>query len=441
MVYSENGYEALIRDLFERHPSVQGTGFTPGAYKPGLQGMQAFDSSLGHPWKRYPCIHVAGTNGKGSVCSMLAAALAAGGLRVGLYTSPHLVDFRERMKIVSEDDDGGRFEMISREEVYAFLTGRRLDGLSFFEITTGMAFSWFADRGVDIAVIETGLGGRLDSTNIITPVLSVITSIGLDHCALLGDSVEKIAAEKAGIFKPGVSAVVWGRDSRTGPVFEAAAEAVGARLVFAGEGTSAAADSLKDDLLRRLDITGPCREANLRTVLTALEVLRGPGAATPAVRDAIASAASITGLRGRWERISKKPEVICDIGHNPQALSAGFAALESSGRPLHVVYGIMADKDLEGIAPSMPASAKWYLCSPATSRALPVADLADRLSRLRPGLDARAFPSVASAVKAAVSAAASRSSADEGEPLVYIGGSTFVVAEAMETLEGDPFAR
>ena len=224
-------YEGLLEDLFSRHPSVQTSGFTAGAYKPGLSGMLRFDAALGHPSRGFRSIHVAGTNGKGSVCSMLASALAARGLRVGLYTSPHLTDFRERIKIIT---DGG-FEMIPRDEVMRFLQEEDLEGLSFFEITTGLAFRHFAERQVDIAVIETGLGGRLDSTNILTPELSVVTSIGLDHCALLGDTRARIAAEKAGIFKPGVPALCGQRDEQTAPVFEAHAAAVPCPLFWAEE--------------------------------------------------------------------------------------------------------------------------------------------------------------------------------------------------------------
>ena len=192
--FDETEYSALLERIFAITPSVQTAGFTSGSYKPGLEGMQAFDERLGHPWKQYRCIHVAGTNGKGSVASMLAAALSAGGAKVGLYTSPHLVDFRERMKVIS--DNG--WCMPAKEEVWDFFQSFDIQGLSFFEITTGLAFLWFARQRVDWAVIETGLGGRLDSTNIITPELSVITSIGLDHCALLGSTRSAIAGEKAG---------------------------------------------------------------------------------------------------------------------------------------------------------------------------------------------------------------------------------------------------
>lgn len=415
MEYNTQTYDRLLADLFEKHPTVQKVGFGAGAYKPGLAGMEAFDDALGHPWRKFKTIHVAGTNGKGSVSSMLAAALAATGLRVGLYTSPHLIDFRERIKIISaaERDSTPNAEMIPKEAVFAFLTEQNLSGLSFFEITTGMAFWWFAEQEVDAAVIEVGLGGRLDSTNIILPELSVITSIGLDHCAMLGGTRAEIAFEKAGIFKPGVPALVWGWDGQTGPVFESHAAEVPCPLFFAEEFET-------EDI--GLDLTGPCQGINLRTVLAALELL-----GIDADRDALARTARITGFRGRWERLLPEPETICDIGHNPAALQLNFERLTALGRPLFIVYGVMADKDLDGIAPLMPAEAEYYLVAPATSRSLPVAALEERLSKLRPDIRACAAPSVADGVKMAVKKAS-------GVPgsLVYIGGSTFVVAEAVE---------
>ncbi len=554
-------YNKRLEELFSRFQSVQKVGFTGDAYKPGLSGMLRFSAVLGDPWKAYPCVHVAGTNGKGSVCSMLASALAAGGAvltgghprrakgtavsrkgspvralpvrilpdgssrrqhnttRIGLYTSPHLLDFRERIKVVSADG----YEMISQEEVWEFLNSyeEAFEGLSFFEITTGMAFWWFARKGVDAAVIETGLGGRLDSTNIITPVLSVVTSIGLDHCALLGSTRAAIAREKAGIFKPGVPAVVGGRDLETAPVFEEVAALVGAPLTFAsdvpafsfGLGSGRFSDgpgvgrliTNEHDLLSRMDLTGPCQDINLHTVLVALAILSNSFDSNPHIDDlsrktafsiqvppfypppveknaknstgtpiipptcreigeklnrsepdfkndcskvlnAIANAGKRTGLWGRWQRICEKPEVICDIGHNPPALKENFARLQAINRDIIIVYGIMADKDLAGIAPLMPAGAKYILAAPDNQRALPADQLKARLAKLRPDLETfvaddsyctgrandkqAAEPykrgSVAAAVRQALDLAQ-----DLPNPLIYIGGSTFVVAEAL----------
>ncbi len=408
MEYSKEAYNSLISSLFERHPSVQSVGFAAGAYKPGLEGMLRFDRALSEPWKQFSTIHIAGTNGKGSVSSMLAAALAASGLRVGLYTSPHLIDFRERMKIIS----GGSLTMVSEEYVWDFLHGTPLDNLSFFEITTGMAFSWFASRKVDAAVVETGLGGRLDSTNIITPELSIITGIGLDHCAMLGDSRAQIASEKAGIFKSGIPALVARRDGQTAPVFEAKAAEVHCPLFFAD-------DFGEPDF--RLDLEGPCQRENLHTALAALELL-GVAPDTEALRHS----GRITGFRGRWERVCGHPETICDIGHNPDALRINFKHLSESGRPLFIVYGIMADKDLDTIRPLMPQQAEYYLVAPAISRSLPVEELYARTE----GLSRRRCRSVAEGVRAALEDAS-------GVPdsLVYVGGSNFVVAECISYLD------
>lgn len=404
MIFSEDTYDGLLRALYERHPSVQNSGFTAGAYKPGLEGMRRFDAALGRPSERLRTVHVAGTNGKGSVSSMLAAALSGAGLRTGLYTSPHLTDFRERVKIVGP----GGWSMIPREEVFRFLTERDLEGLSFFEITTGLAFWWFAEQQVDIAVIETGLGGRLDSTNILTPELSVITSIGLDHCALLGDTRGAIAAEKAGIFKPGVPALCGQRDAETAPVFEARASVVPCPLFYAED---------FDAELFETDLTGPYQAENLRTALAALELL-GIGAD----REALARTAARTGLQGRWQRLREHPEVICDIGHNPPALEINFRRLRESGRPLLIVYGIMADKDLDAIRPMMPPDARYFLVAPQGGRALPVGTLAARMQ----GLDCTVCGSVQAGVRQALEAA-------ETVPdcILYIGGSNFVVAEAI----------
>ncbi len=408
-------YDKLIEDIFSRHPSVQVSGFGPKSYKAGLDAMRGFDAQLGSPWRKYRIIHVAGTNGKGSVSSMLASCLAASGMSVGLYTSPHLLDFRERIKTVGPKG----WEMVSKDYVQNFLEARpdEIEHLSFFEITTGLAFKWFADCKVDIAVIEVGLGGRLDSTNIIDSELAVVTSIGLDHCALLGSTREQIASEKGGIFKSGAKALVWGHDAQTDPVFEECARITGAHLHYADE-------LINDNALEaidfdRMDLRGEYQRDNVRTALAALSLL-----GIKAAPGAIEHTAQRTGLRGRWEILSEHPNVICDIGHNPAALARNFAQLGSSGRPLTIVYGIMADKALDDIAPLMPADADYILCAPKGNRALPVQELHTRLSTLRPELRLQEAPSVADAVKMAVSKS-------QIESIIYIGGSTFVVAEAL----------
>lgn len=413
MKFTEQAYRERLDALFVRFPSVQKSGFTTGAYKEGLQGMERFDEALGHPHRQYRTVHVAGTNGKGSVSSMLAADLAALGMKVGLYTSPHLLDFRERIKIIfreSGSDEPG-FTMISEEDVWEFLEAYddRMDGLSFFEITTGMGLWWFARQKVDIAVIEVGLGGRLDSTNVITPEVSVVTSIGLDHCALLGNTRAAIAAEKAGIFKHGRPAVVWGHDCDTDPVFAQTAARTGSVLHFAGEATD----------LPDTDLQGDYQRLNLATVSKVLDVL-----GLPLVREAVVHTARITGLRGRWEILQNKPLAICDIGHNPAALELNFRQLENYGRPLVVVYGVMADKDLKSIVPLMSARAHYIFCAPDTPRALDVGELAATVRAMRPELDTENAGSVEDAVKKACETAGPDS-------IIYIGGSTFVVCEAV----------
>lgn len=413
-------YDSVLEALFERHRSVQNAGFSADAYKPGLEQMEDYAAFLGNPQDSFPSVHVAGTNGKGSVCSLIARALALKGYGTGLYTSPHLVDFRERIKIVR----AGGYELIPKEAVADYLGRFDREGLSFFEVTTGMAFKWFASLPVDWAVIETGLGGRLDSTNIITPRISIITSIGLDHCALLGNTRAEIAAEKAGIFKSGVPALVWGRDPETSPVFESVAARVGAPLYYAEDFPLPEADTAL------FDLAGPCLLQNLRTVWAALSILHETPESPLALRDA----ARKTGFRGRWETLLEKPLTICDIGHNPPALEANFGQLERlrgsgpSRRPLLMVYGAMADKDVDSIAGLMPLDAEYFLVAPRTPRAMAVKDLALKLKKLN-------FTE-SGTVPEGVSAALSRARGLAGsDPVVYIGGSTFVVAEAISYLE------
>ena len=451
MDFSESRYRALLEEIFQRFPSVQKTDFAT-AYKPGLAGMEAFCEALGHPERAFKSIHVAGTNGKGSVASLLTAALAGVGLRVGLYTSPHLVDFRERARIVSGDS----FDLIPKDYVFDFLTTWEPyfieHGLSFFEITTGLAFKWFADAGVDAAVIETGLGGRLDSTNVITPELALVTTIGLDHCALLGNTLEAIATEKAGIFKPGVPALVGESNPETDPVFDDKSWML-CPLTYADK-VRPSLWHRRQDILKKMDLQADVQEKNLRTVLAAVDILKQiPGfkalADTEGVLAGITGAARRTGFRGRWERLSELPFVICDIGHNPQAVQYNFAQLRryvEEGRcsSLIIVYGIMADKDLDSILPLMPVDATYIFAAPDTARALPAAEILKRFTSAQAAqtgapLRAYAADSVRQAVQMAMQLAQtlsqqtnrSASASKPVPPLVFIGGSAFVVAEAL----------
>ena len=447
---NEAQYQHKLEELFVRFPSVQKTGFGD-AYKPGLAHMEAFGALLGYPDRDFRTVHVAGTNGKGSVANMLASALAATGLKVGLYTSPHILDFRERMRILDAGSDGPA-RMIGREEVWDFIcrweeTFDKLD-LSFFEITTGMAFRWFADEKVDLAVIEVGLGGRLDSTNIITPEVCVVTSIGLDHCAMLGDTRAAIAGEKAGIFKPGVPAVVGTRDDETAPVFEAAAAAVECPLFFADAGqgccsadpsafaksSAASLPASAPSLVSTMDLQGEWQAENLRTVLTVLGVIGVEP--TEEVLQAIAHTARRMDFHGRWEMLRREPDMLCDIGHNPPALARNFAQLQeylASGRyeRLIMVYGVMADKDLDGIIPLMPRKAAWIAVAPDTPRAMKADVLFDRLRESLPG-EVLFGGSVADGLALALDLTRSEPA---GKTLIYIGGSTFVVSEAVAALQ------
>lgn len=454
--FSEAAYEALLQEIFSRFPSVQRAGFTVNAYKPGLDGMLAFEEALGHPTRAFRSIHVAGTNGKGSVANMLASALSSCGIRTGLYTSPHIMDFRERMLIAGpEKGKGVPFSsLIPKEYVFDFLTEWKpyfLEHcLSFFEITTGLAFKWFQDSGVEVAVIEVGLGGRLDSTNVLEkPSLTIVTTIGLDHCTLLGHTLPEVAAEKAGIFKAGVPALVGESQEATAQVFKEKAW-MNCPLTFA--------DHVKPSLwyrhaeiLKKMDLRAPVQEKNLRTVLAAVDILKElpPFQAlnkTEQVLDGIENTARNMRFHGRWERLSEQPYVLADIGHNAQALQHNFQELEAlvqSGRfsSLIIVYGVMADKDLDAILPLMPQNATYIFTTPDTPRALPAGEILRRFTEFRGGASTRAFfsSSVRQAVQMAIQLSqnlggpASRSASAENlaPAIIYIGGSTFVVAEAV----------
>lgn len=431
-------YDSIISRLFERHQSVQSAGFSSEAYKPGLGSTLEMDARAGHPSEQLRCIHVAGTNGKGSVASMLAAAFAATGLRVGLYTSPHLLDFRERIKVLSGGTYVEEHSLITRKAVLEFIGRWEKDfdelKLSFFEITTVMAFWWFAQKEVDIAIIEVGLGGRLDSTNIIDPDLCIVTSIGLDHCALLGSTRAEIAREKAGIFKKSVPALVGEWDDETGPVFEEVAREVGCPVFFADRAP------VPEGLIEasQLDLKGEYQGKNLRTVLSAFLLLRGyyGELLVPPVLDAIRNAASRTGFHGRWEKLDDAPLTICDIGHNPPALKENMSQLRrlmDSGvhDRLVILYGVMADKALDDIIPLLPKDAYYVFVTPDTPRAMKAETIAGHFATA--GFDGSSIcigGSVAEGLRTAMAMATEKS-------LVYVGGSTYVVSDAIKAMKSD----
>ena len=456
--FSEESYEKMIGELFCRFPSFQKVG--AGAYKPGIANMEFADQLMGHPHRNYGIIHVAGTNGKGSVSNMLASVLAASGKKVGLYTSPHILDFRERARIIDERSEGS-FTMIPKEYIWNFVhqwkdTFDHLD-MSFFEITTLLAMNWFSDMEVDVVVLETGLGGRLDSTNIVTPILSIITNIGLDHCDMLGNTLPEVAFEKAGIIKPKVPVVVGESHLETDPVFER--KVLYTNLpepMFMGNrpmimSLLTYADKVEpslwpdhDDVLSRMDLKGEYQRKNLRTVLAALDVLSSAKAVelTDAAMPAIISAAARTGFRGRWETVSDDPWTICDIGHNEHGLKYNFAQLErmkAEGQctDIIVVYGSVADKDVDAVIHLMPKDAAFIFTQANGKRALPASKVCEKYLAFcaetgRSAENVHVADNVPEAVAMARKIASEiKNVCTHARPLVYIGGSTYVVSEAV----------
>lgn len=402
-------YGQTLDWLFAQLPMYQRTG---GAnYKIDLDKTYLLMDLLGHPERDFKSIHIAGTNGKGSTSHMLASVLQEAGLTVGLYTSPHLKDFRERIKINGQ--------MISEEAVIDFVAKHKTDflrlELSFFEMTVGLAFLWFAQQNVDIAIVEVGMGGRLDSTNVVTPLVSVITNIGLDHISFLGNTLPAIAGEKAGIIKPMVPVVIGRTQPETEPVFRAKAQNKYARIVFA--------DQLPHCKLTS-DLKGIYQEENIQTVYTALQQLPinlRPNNAT--IVRGLANVVPNTGLRGRWEILSLRPTVVCDTGHNEDGIRMVLQQIERTPHAhLHMVWGMVSDKDLDSILAMLPKSASYYYTQPSIPRAMPVAQLAEAACSQK--LFGAQFKTVQEAILAAKKAA-------KPDDLIFIGGSTFVVADAL----------
>ena len=423
-------YTETINWLFSQIPMFQNLG--AGAYKPGLDTVHRLSHAFGDPHRRLHCIHVAGTNGKGSTASTIAAVLQSAGMKVALYTSPHLVDFRERIRVNGQ--------MISEAEVVDFINRFRALGFepqpSFFELTTIMAFEYFVRQNVDIAVIEVGLGGRLDATNIITPMLSVITNISLDHTALLGDTPAAIASEKAGIIKEGVPVVVGEAEGDVREVFTARAAELHTPITFAQDGQMfSSADRSPFEIIYRgtpwgdvpSELTGDCQLLNANTIFHALKALPFEVSAE-AVAQGFAHVCQLTGLMGRWTTIARQPRVLCDTGHNPggwQYLGPQLAAIADEST-LHVVIGFVNDKDVSHIFPFLPAQAQYYLAKPSVERGRPAAELLPIAAEY--GLKAEAFDTVAHAFKAARQAAAEADT-------IFVGGSTFIVSDLLSFLK------
>lgn len=427
-------YQETLDFLFNQFPMFHREG--GAAYKPGLQTVTGLAEAFGNPHRKFLTIHVAGTNGKGSTAHSLAAVLSAAGYKTGLFTSPHIIDFRERIRI-----DG---EMISTYEVIGFMEKYRSKGLdirpSFFELTTVMAFDAFARHKVDIAVIEVGLGGRLDSTNIITPVLSVITNISHDHTSLLGNTLPEIAAEKAGIIKPGVPVIIGESEGEVRDVFSASAAKNHSPICFVDDSDEIISYSHESDTIRYTtssfgqissDLTGDYQPVNMRAILEAVKTLRGVcGLSLPdsAVVSGLSDVRGLTHLAGRWMKLSDTPLTICDTGHNPGGWVHLSRQINSYSGKKHIVIGFVNDKDVSAVTSMLKTidDAVFYFTQPTTPRALPASDLR-AVARIS-GIDGEVIPDVESAYKKALTEIIDKSS-----EMIYVGGSTFVVSDLLSS--------
>ena len=432
-------YQETCNYLFTQTPMFEKQGVS--GYKEGLENTLALDEHFGHPHKNFRSIHIAGTNGKGSCAHTIAAILQQCGYRVGLYTSPHLVDFRERIRINGQP--------IPENYVVDFVENERnfFEPLqpTFFELTTAMAFKYFSEMQVDIAVIEVGLGGRLDCTNLITPILSVITNIRLDHTQLLGDSLEQIAMEKAGIIKSGVPVVIGEALPETRPVFEAMAEENKAPIIFAEDRPEVFHAELQlSEMVYETrsygtitgELCGRYQAKNANTILWVIRKLEDFGymyrytddSKSPTkgleIKAGFKNVCATTGLMGRWQVISKSPTVVCDTGHNP----AGWEYLsrqlnEVECKNMYIVFGVVEDKDVDGIMALLPKRASYFFTKASNKRALSERVLQMMGQQL--GLSGNVYPSVAEAFSAA------KIIAKEGD-FVFIGGSSYVVADFLK---------
>lgn len=426
-------YQQTVDYLFNSTPVFEHVGAS--AYKEGLSTTLALDEHDGHPHRLFRTIHVAGTNGKGSVSHTLAAILQSEGYKVGLYTSPHLVDFRERIRINGQ--------CISKQYVIDFVERERafFEPLhpSFFELTTALAFRYFAEQHVDIAVIEVGLGGRLDCTNIITPILSIITNISFDHTQFLGNTLAKIAGEKAGIIKPKIPVVIGETTGETTPVFIRKAAAMQAPIYFAEEEQEVLDSEMREDGTGRIyhskhygeltgDLAGDYQAKNVNTVLCAVKRLQEQKVIRHerSISDGLAHVASTTGLMGRWQCLGRNPVRVCDTGHNTggwQYLSRQLKA--QSCRQLRIIFGMVGDKDMETIMTMLPKAAVYYWTQASSKRAFPVEQVAE--VAFRNGLQGKTFRHVSDAYQAALQ--------DAGpEDFIFVGGSSYVVADLLASL-------
>lgn len=426
-------YEQTVQYLYNSTPVFEHIG--GAAYKEGLSNTLALDEHFGHPHTHFLSIHIAGTNGKGSCSHTLASILQADGYKVGLYTSPHLVDFRERIRINGK--------MMPKQYVVDFVRDNKdfFEPLhpSFFELTTALAFKYFADEKVDIAVVEVGLGGRLDCTNIITPLLSIITNISFDHTQFLGNTLQKIAGEKAGIIKDGVPVVVGEDLPETRPVFESKAETTRSTIVFAQDRPLIVSSSVninggRDYKTRyfgdiHYELGGDYQDKNANTVLTACMELINTNVIrdTDSIAKGFANVCESTGLMGRWQKINDKPTAICDTGHNVggwQYLAPQIANQQCKTR--RIVFGMVDDKDIDTVLGLMPTDAVFYWTQPSNKRALPVEKVEQVAANH--GLTGKMFPTVSEAYNAALNES-------EEDDFIFVGGSSYVVADLLSSLQ------
>ncbi len=431
-----NSYNKTLDFLINKLPVFQRSG--PAAYKNTLGNTLVLDQKYGSPHQNYKTIHIAGTNGKGSVSHMVAAILQKAGYKTGLYTSPHLKDFRERVRV-----DG---KMISKEEVVRWVNDFQKKNIewklepSFFELTVALAFDYFSQQSVDIAVIEVGLGGRLDSTNIIHPEISIITNIGLDHTSLLGGTPELIAVEKAGIIKSGVPVIIGQKQKEVAGIFERIAEQKRVPLCFADQeftadysmrgldGKQIVNVRMKDKVVfpdLKLDLAGMYQLKNLPAVLKTVELLKKKGwnISKANLYEGLAQTSALTGIMGRWQVIGSNPAIICDTGHNEDGVREVVAQINQIAyKKLHFVLGLVADKDPSNILALLPKNARYYFTKANIPRAMNENTLAEKARKN--GLHGELFPTVEEALAAAKKNAGK-------EDLIFIGGSTFVVAEVV----------
>lgn len=406
-------YQDTLTYLYNSTPMFQQVGGS--AYKEGLENTLALDEHFGHPHRKFRTIHVAGTNGKGSCSHTIAAILQEAGYSVGLYTSPHLVDFRERVRVNGQPIPE---EYVIRfvEEEHCFFEPLHP---SFFELTTAMAFRYFADVEIDVAVIEVGLGGRLDCTNIIHPDLCIITNISLDHTQFLGNTLPQIAREKAGIIKSGIPVVIGETTPETKSVFQKRAGEVNAPIYFAEE------NGREDYPGIEYELKGLYQKKNSRTILTALPLLKEAGYRLDeqSVRRGFAHVTELTGLMGRWQKLQDYPTLICDTGHNVGGITYIVEQLKQQAfHNLHIIIGMVNDKDIQGVLALLPEDAIYYFTQASVKRALPANDL-QKLAESA-GLKGNCYPDVPSAVRAAQEKSLP-------EDFIFVGGSSFIVADLL----------